>query len=360
MKVAFITRSTLFTVRGGDTTQVLETAKWLQSLGVTIDIKASHEKIDYGEYDLLHFFNIIRPADILHHLYKTDLPFIVSPVMVDYSEYDKGYRKGLPGFIFRPFSSDAIEYIKTIARHFIGGDRIATRAYWWKGQRKCIKEILNRTPLLLPNSDAEYEYMRQRYTSLPPYVKVPDGVDPQNFFNASETKEEPNAVVCAARIEGLKNQLTLIRALNNTNYRLYIIGSAAPNQPGYYRRCRKIAGDNIIFTGHVSQQLLLQYYQKAKVHILPSWWEVCGLSSLEAAATGCNIVVTDKGFPREYFGDLAFYCDPSSASSVLNAVERAMNSPRNPALQKRIMENFTWQQAAAKTLKAYQRVLNNE
>ena len=38
------------------------------------DIKLTNEKIDYSKYDLLHFFNITRPADILYHLEKSSLP----------------------------------------------------------------------------------------------------------------------------------------------------------------------------------------------------------------------------------------------------------------------------------------------
>ena len=71
MNVLFVVRSTLFTVKGGDTTQVIETAAQLRLLGVETDIKLAGEKIDYSPYDLLHFFNIIRPADILVHIKKS-------------------------------------------------------------------------------------------------------------------------------------------------------------------------------------------------------------------------------------------------------------------------------------------------
>ena len=357
MKVAFITRSTLLTARGGDTTQVLETARHLEMLHISVDIKPAFEKIDYQQYDLLHFFNIIRPADILHHLHKTSLPFVVSPIMVDYSEYDKHHRSGLTGFLFRFLSPNGIEYVKAVARKLRGNDEIMTPAFWWKGQKNCIKEILSKTPILLPNSDAEYEYMANIYSSLPPYIKVPDGIDPSLFFVDETIKRDHDMVICAGRIEGLKNQLTLIKALNNTKYKLYIIGNAAPNQAAYYRQCRRAAASNVFFTGHVPYQTLITYYQKAKVHVLPSWFEVCGLSSLEAAATGCNVVITNKGFTKEYFEDAAYYCDPLSASSIFNAVEQAMNSEPNTGMQKGILENYTWQKAAEKTLQAYKKVL---
>ena len=63
MKVALISRSSLFSVKGGDTTQIVKTGEELNKLGVQTEIKLANEKINYEEYDLLHFFNLIRPAD---------------------------------------------------------------------------------------------------------------------------------------------------------------------------------------------------------------------------------------------------------------------------------------------------------
>src|ERR1700754_4165890 len=82
LKVALIARSTLYTVQGGDSFQVKQTARHLQQLGIDADIRLTNEKIDYGTYDLLHFFNIIRPADILYHIRQSDVPFVVSTLLI--------------------------------------------------------------------------------------------------------------------------------------------------------------------------------------------------------------------------------------------------------------------------------------
>ena len=75
MKVAFIARSSLHSTKGGDTIQMMQTARCLKKLNVEIDIKLTDEKINYKEYDLLHFFNLIRPADILPHIQKFEYSF---------------------------------------------------------------------------------------------------------------------------------------------------------------------------------------------------------------------------------------------------------------------------------------------
>ncbi|MGN6297439.1 MAG: hypothetical protein ACTHM7_11710, partial [Ginsengibacter sp.] len=100
MKVAFISRSSLFTAKGGDTVQMRETARHLKDLNVNAEIRLTNEKINYRQYDLLHFFNLTRPADILFHIKKSKTPFVVTPLLIDYSEFDHQYRKGLSGKIF--------------------------------------------------------------------------------------------------------------------------------------------------------------------------------------------------------------------------------------------------------------------
>lgn len=358
MQVAFIVRSTLYSVPGGDTFQVLQTARHLAEWGVHVDVLLTDEKIDYQKYDLLHFFNIIRPADILCHIRQSGKPFVVSTLLVDYSGYDRQYRKGLAGMIFRLLSANGIEYLKTIARYLRGNDKLMTKAYLWKGQERSIREILEGASMLFSNSTLEYKRLVHQYRCSTGCVPVPNGLDPDLFAFEEGTEKDDNLVLCVARIEGIKNQVNLIRALNDTRYRLLIIGDYAPNQYPYYQECRRIAASNVTFIDHVPQEELVGYYQKAKVHILPSWFETCGLSSLEAGAMGCNIVITDKGYTREYYGDYAWYCDPGNPGSILKAVDRAAHAGVSPGLRNKILNKYTWKQAAACIARAYDQIIS--
>jgi glycosyltransferase involved in cell wall biosynthesis len=353
MKIAFITRSTLYTAPGGDTVQIEQTARELVEMGVDTDILLSNQTIRYDKYSLLHFFNIIRPADILYHCKKAQKPFVVSTILCNYSEYDKHHRKGL-GSLFTYLPGDSIEYLKTIARWLLGKDHLASFAYTWKGQRNSIMEILKGAKMILPNSESEYKRIQESYFSKAAYMVVPNGINPALFKSDKAIKKDEHLVICAARIEGIKNQINLIKALNNTRFRLLIIGAYAPNQHAYYTECRNIAAPNITFIDHVPQEELVAYYLEAKVHVLPSWFETTGLSSIEGAVMGCNIVITDKGDTREYFGDEAFYCDPADPQSIFAAVEKASVVPFAENLRKKILEQYTWEQAAIQTLKAYQ------
>jgi glycosyltransferase involved in cell wall biosynthesis len=343
----------MYTVPGGDTVQAVQTARALASIGVKADILLSNQTIAYDKYDLLHFFNITSPADILYHSQKTKKPFVVSTILCNYSEYDKNQRKGITSLLsYLP--QNTVEYLKTTARWLLGRDNLASRDYLWKGQRKSILEVLAKTAMILPNSRSEAVRVTRAY---PPKVNcniITNGTDPVLFRYDPSVKKDDLLVICVARIEGIKNQYNLIKALNNTPFTLLLIGAAAPNQMDYYRKCREIAATNIKFINHIPQYELVNHYQRAKVHVLPSWFETTGLSSIEAAVMGCNIVITDKGDTVEYFGQDAFYCDASNPANILEAIQKASAAPGPTKLRDRILTQHTWKQAAIQTLKAYQ------
>jgi glycosyltransferase involved in cell wall biosynthesis len=355
MKVALIARSNLYSAPGGDTTQVLATAKYLQRQGVEADVRLSADNIDYNQYHLLHFFNIIRPADILKHL-KSGKPYVVSTIFIDYAGFDKQHRKGWQGMLFKLFSPGLIEYSKAVARHLSGRAKIISPEYLWRGHTRSVKKVIEQAACLLPNSESEYQRLKEMYQIEKKYFVVPNGIDEEIFEPLPAIEKDASMVVCAARIEGIKNQLKLIEALNNTHYKLYLIGNAAPNQRRYYEQCKKLAAPNIIFIENLPQKKLKEYLCKAKVHVLPSWFETTGLSSLEAAAMKCNIVTGNRGDAKEYFGDKAFYCDPASPASIREAVEKAATTSHNPDLEQQIRTKFTWQQAAFMTIQAYQAI----
>lgn len=108
------------------------------------------------------------------------------------------------------------------------------------------------------------------------------------------------------------------------------------------------------FVQPCSQQELVNLYRGAAVHVLPSWFETTGLVSLEAALSGCAVVTTDRGYARDYFGDLAHYCDPSDADSIRQAVQRALADGHQPELELLVRERYSWGAVARATVAAYE------
>jgi glycosyltransferase involved in cell wall biosynthesis len=196
------------------------------------------------------------------------------------------------------------------------------------------------------------------------YAVVPNGVD-LDIFDANRPilsnpllEKYQGCVLSVARIERLKNQLNLVRAMKDLPWDLLIIGNHAPNHKSYFDQIRKEAGPNVHFIEQIDHALLPQYYKLAKVHALVSWIETTGLSSLEAGAMGCRLVITRKGDTYDYFGDHAFYCEPDDVRSIKNAIIRAYESTADPGSRSHITNNYTWDKAADATLKGYAMVLS--
>lgn len=214
--------------------------------------------------------------------------------------------------------------------------------------------------ILLPNSKMEAETIRAELGVTTPMAVVPNGIDHALFgCEVTPTDRREETVVYVGRLEPHKNQLSLIRALRRRPYKLVLVGPPHPHHLDYMERCRREAGDNVEFIGGKTQHELVRLYQQARVHALPSFYETTGLVSLEAAAVGCNIVSTNRGYAREYFGSRGWYCDPSDERSIAEAVDQAMNSPYDPYLRQLIFERFTWQHAATATIGAYEAALDN-
>ncbi|MDP1726781.1 MAG: glycosyltransferase family 4 protein [Bacteroidota bacterium] len=360
IKVLFLTRFSINSVFGGDTVQLNMTAKYLRKIGVKADIISNNEEIEYENYDLIHFFNIIRPAEMLYHIGKTNKPFVISTIYVNYWDYENYQAKSFKKFLLKLINVNTLEYLKVWARFMVNGERIKSTKYIFKGQESSIKHLLEKAVMILPNSNSECLRIKNDYGTNTPSSITCNGIDADVFgFNKNNILNREGAL-CIGRIEGRKNQLNLIRAINQTNIPLTIIGKPAPNHMKYFEQCKKEAGKNVLFIDFMDQQELVNYYAKSKVHILPSWFETTGLVSLEAAAMGCNIVITDKGDTREYFGEDAFYCEPDDIDSIKNAIIRAYESPVNEKLQKMVIENYTWQKAAEQTLAAYNEVLSKK
>jgi glycosyltransferase involved in cell wall biosynthesis len=358
MRVALIARATLFDVPGGDTRQMEETAKGLRALGIAADVVPTSRTVDYSRYDLLHFFNLARPADFLRHIRRSGKPYVVSPVFVEYESVNEAGRSRSLQAMRKFLSGNANEYAKVLARAVRNGETIVSPEYLWRGQARSMAAVLRGAGLLLPNSRNEYGRIARRFASLPAYRVIPNGVDAAAAAKTyPESPLHRGAVLCMGRIESVKNQLSLIRALNGTPYRLVIHGAPAPNHRAYYERCRREAAPNVHFGERLNDDDLFAAFACAKVHVLPSFFETTGLSSLEAAAMGCNIVITDRGDTREYFREEAWYCDPDKPESIRAAVEAAYRAPVRDALRARILKDYTWSRAAEETHRAYREVL---
>jgi glycosyltransferase involved in cell wall biosynthesis len=366
MRVLFQTRTNLFEAPGGDMVQMLKTKEFLEKKGIQVDISLDFEP-NLENYDLVHLFNLMEPQDIylqLKNAQRQNRKVVLSTIYGLYTEFERKARGGLFQKVANFLSPYQIVYIKTLVKHY-KEKRLhkGVVKMLYKGHYGLMKEIVDNTSVFLPNSDSEMKRVATEFKlKNPKYVSIPNAIDKSVFTESEDNQPNPflkykDCILCAARIEGRKSTLNLVRAVKDTNYQLVLVGKESQNQKEYVKKVHEEAGDNVIFLGAISHKELNKLYQVCKVHALVSWMETPGLSSLEAAAMDKNIVVTSKGDTFDYFEDYAFYCEPDDVESIKKAIDKAYNSPVNPKLKQKILEKYTWEQTAVETLKAYKLAL---
>jgi glycosyltransferase involved in cell wall biosynthesis len=105
---------------------------------------------------------------------------------------------------------------------------------------------------------------------------------------------------------------------------------------------RSVDSPNVVFTGRVSDEELLDYYRQASVYVQASLHEGFGLSVAEAMLAGCIPITTRAGSLPEVVGDCGYYCDSPEPSDIAKAIEMALHgsvSIRERA-RERILSNF--------------------
>lgn len=376
MRVLMQNRVDAFKNMGGDTIQMLKTKEELEKLGVKVDISLELEP-DLTEYDLVHLFNITR-------IHETWLQFknaknqnkliVLSTIHHKKSEIDEYEKKALIGtakIIKKIFSNESsIQLVKALL--YTIQSRSSFKPFWYmvkNGFENEQKEVLEGVDLLLPNSIMEIESIKEDFNleiSNHKYNVIPNGVEFENIESGNDEKRffekigESEFVFCPGRIEPRKNQINIIKALKNSKVKVVFAGAINKKHKKYYKKFLNgiEENDNLYYIGTLDRSDMFNAYKAAKVSILASWFETTGLVGLEAIANDCNIVITEKGYTKEYYGGYAKYCNPENVESIRSSVLEAYYSEFNKDFKKLVFNKYTWKNAAMLTKIAYEGVIN--
>jgi len=374
MRVLMQHRPTLFThAVSGDTTQVLNTKKYLERKGIRVDL-SSRVNVDLREYDLVHLFGTLGAIESTYPQFLNakgqNKPMVLSTIYWSQTELDQ-YKAQFPASTSAAFGKGNKEFRRFVPPFFsaVYSKYLGSGKEWalsdlfryhstdHLSDQEKRKSVIEGVDVLLPNSKIEEEHLINEFACHVPRVIVPNAVD-ASFEDAKpdwfiERYKLSGFALCAASVSERKNQLGVIRALKETGIKIVFIGGAF----NYKKRCLEEAGPDVLFLDSMVKDQLSSAYAAAKVHVLASYYETPGLASLEAALAGCQIVTTDRGSTREYFQDYAYYCDPSNLVSIREAVLMAFQSRPNPEMREYIKSHFTWEKAAEMTMKGYEMAL---
>jgi glycosyltransferase involved in cell wall biosynthesis len=375
MKVLMVNWPGTLRFRGGDLVQMRKTAESLKPYGVEVGESFLPEPNATG-FDLVHVFNLrtvhVTP-DQVAHLKAFGKPMVLSPIYLNPS--------------LALWATQVIPTLFRLARTPADAGRLLDELRTYKlkakvpGGHVSTPETQNRTrpdydqlqqatlrmvQHLLPNSYLELHEL-QRTLRMPqlPFTVVPYATDPMTFLDPDpgpfvRKYGLRDFILQVGRIEASKNQLLTAFALRDLKIPLVFIGGNLQKQ--YLQWCQTFGPKSLRILPHLPPHELRAAYAAARVHVLPSWMETCGMVTMEAALANCNVVCSTAGYEVEYYRDLAYYCDPADITSIRKAVEQAYeNYPRDAArrlaLKQHILHNYTWPKAAEATWQVYRRVV---
>lgn len=111
---------------------------------------------------------------------------------------------------------------------------------------------------------------------------------------------------------------------------------------------------NVRYLGYISEEEKIDLYKRAKVFALPSTNEGVGLVALEAASYGCDIVITNVGGPKEYYGNLAELVNPYDVNSIGKSIKKLLESKTyQPMLADRITKLYSDENIGKQLIKIY-------
>ncbi|MFC1647333.1 glycosyltransferase family 4 protein [Patescibacteria group bacterium] len=115
--------------------------------------------------------------------------------------------------------------------------------------------------------------------------------------------------------------------------------------------------------GYVSDNQLAELYRGAEAFVNLSAWEGFGLPVAEAMASGCPVIVSDRGAHKEVIGKAGMTVDPEDAGGVCQVMKKITSNQLNEkfsSLGQAQSHKYSWQKFATSVLNIIKEVKKDE
>ena len=229
--------------------------------------------------------------------------------------------------------------------------------------------ILNRCSAFIADAEMEIEHFMAEGAKREQISLIPVGIDYREFSYAPETMgKKPNdkkTVLFLGRFHWIKAPDLLIKAvalLDRDDTVLEIAGVDYGLESEIRRLVKKLdIEDKVRWLGPLYGADKVKAYANADVYVMPSRYEMFGLTFLEALACGTPVIITDKCgaaplLPREC-GQVVPFDEGKLAKAIFETlVHREASYFRQ--YRRDWAKQYDWMNIAPKIIEVYEKVLN--
>jgi glycosyltransferase involved in cell wall biosynthesis len=206
--------------------------------------------------------------------------------------------------------------------------------------------IMRRATVLVTNSNYSRSEI-ERNTPIPPErVRVVHHGVPDPFGKLDDTARERRALTVGAIDHGTlvqKGQLPFVEAARLLPDVSFVF--VGKDLDGSIERLRAVAGENVTFTGWLSDEELLEEYRRASAYVQASRHEGFGLAVAEAMLAGCVPVVMDVTAMPEVVGPAGVTVSSQDPEEVARGISEALSldAGAHARARERILTEFPMQ-----------------
>jgi len=195
----------------------------------------------------------------------------------------------------------------------------------WDRYRAAVSRGLHAADLVVAPTAAMIGALRRHYGQTARCAAIHNGRDAAEFRRA--TRKEPFILSVGRLWDDAKNTAALAAVAPELEWPVQVVGDTRGPDGVDRVPCRVQA------LGHCSPAALAEIYARAAIYALPARYEPFGLSVLEAALSGCALVLGDIPSLRELWDGAADFVPPGEPPALRAALARLMADP--PLRQRR-------------------------
>ncbi len=214
----------------------------------------------------------------------------------------------LNGFVHAalPWNKPALVVAHSCVRSWFRAVRGEEAPALWHNYTERVRRGLHAAGVVIAPSRAMLAELQREYGALANTRVIYNGRDLALFCQSSK---DPFILSAGRLWDGAKNLRVLDHAAPEMNWPMYVAGEkqSPHGEVALFGELRPL--------GSLDPAVLAAWYSRAAIYAHPALYEPFGLTVLEAALSGCALMLSDIPSLREIWGEAAMYAPPRDAAA---------------------------------------------